>query len=80
MHLVITYDLRGEDRDYGPIEGELRRLKARHILESVWLYDGPIGPSAMLSSLLRLIKNDDGLFVAVIGLSAANELFKASSA
>ena len=52
-------------------------LHARHVLKSVWVYDGNISPELMKQRLLRppLMLDGDGLYIATIsGPIATNKL------
>lgn len=65
MRYLVCYDLRNE-RDYQRLYDELRKLKARHIQESVWtisiMGDG-YACKKLRDRLAKFIDEDDSLFV-----------------
>ena len=67
---LISYDLRGKERDYKPIHSKLKGLGARKILESLWHVDRP-GETAELvgKSIRQVMDRDDGLLVICLGRS-----------
>ena len=64
---LISYDLRGDDKNYHRIHKTLRAMNAKQVLESLWTVE-LAGESAKLVAgrLQPFIDPDDGLIVIEI--------------
>lgn len=61
----ISYDLRGEEREYDDLKEKLNQWKGKNILESVWVIAVNDNETCLTvkNELVKLIKKEDGLIV-----------------
>lgn len=64
--VLVTYDLRAPGRDYKSVYEYLRGFTHCHGMESVWLLDTLREPTVIRDELVRLIDQNDRLFVVRI--------------
>lgn len=61
--ILITYDLRAPDRDYGDLYEYLEGLGAKRALESVWFVKTSKKASAIRDELDGVVDRNDRVFV-----------------
>lgn len=66
---VISYDLRKPDHNYDPVWGELERLKAKRIQESVWVVKSDKTAKDLFEKLWPHFHNEKDRLV-VVGISS----------
>lgn len=60
---VVSYDLRGDEKDYQSLYERLAEWRAVRVLESFWLIDWDTTATALRDDLAQFVDGDDGLFV-----------------
>jgi hypothetical protein len=65
--LLVTYDLKTPNRDYGPLYVALKQQGVWwHYLDSVWLIDTIKTPDQVYADIVKNITMDDRLFITAI--------------
>lgn len=64
--LLVTYDLRQPGRNYTPVFEYLKRFTYCKGLESVWLLDTRLTANQVRDELMKVIDQNDTVFVAPI--------------
>ena len=63
---LISYDLRQPLRDYDTLYRMLKHLKAKRVLDSVWLLVHRWHIDTLFQALQQVLDADDGLFIIVV--------------
>jgi hypothetical protein len=61
--LLVTYDLKKPGRNYQPVYDYLKKFNYCHTMDSVWLIDTALGVVAVRDALMKLIDENDVVFV-----------------
>lgn len=69
MRYLVSYDLRAPNKDYSTLWKEFKSLKAKRVLDSVWIvslqdcHDANAGAVSLFNRLIDALDTDDGLLV-----------------
>lgn len=72
MKYLISYDLTGPDKDYPAVWKEFESLKAKRVLDSVWIvslsdcHDASAGAALLLNRLRAVFDGDDGFVIVQV--------------